>query len=471
MSTSQIGWITLDRTKSDLTAQLCHALRERILAGELQSGARLPSTRNLAEALGVARSTAVEAYSRLHAEGFLDAREGSSTRIASYISPPIIQRGFVRNLGTADATEASRLFVPGSPALENFPDKIWARCLAKSCRNLASDQLDYLANPNDKRLREAICHHLATRRGVSAQTTQIVVMPSTAMIVDTIARVVIRGISTKRACAWIEEPGYPPAQALLKDAGFNVVGVPCDDQGIDVSRCDGLAPKLIYVTPSHQYPTGVTMSLSRRLDLLKCAQANGSLIIEDDYDSEFQYIGPAIASLQSIDRAQNVVYVGTFSKVMAPGLRVAYAVVPLHLVDAVLTEQRQRGLSAATHIQAGLYTFLADGHLRAHIRIMNRLYAAKMSQLRTALLDHGQGVFEVANGHGGLQLAAWFNNRSVSDVDCVSRLGQAGYGIAPLSTFYLSHARPGLLFGIGRTPDDINNEVRRLIRLLLNYLA
>jgi len=273
-------------------------------------------------------------------------------------------------------------------------------------------------------------------------------MPSTGALIDTIARLLACENADKRPYAWIEEPGNTVARTLLVDAGFNLIAVPCDEQGIDLSSCTRPAPKLIYVKPSHQYFTGVTMSLSRRLALLKLAQAIECLVVEDDYDSKFQYNGSPIAAVQSIDHVQNVVYIGTFSKVVSPGLRVAYAILPHRLIEPMLTAQRLRGLTVSIHLQTALASFVAEGHLRAHIRRMNVVYEAKMAQLRTALIDHGQSQFDVADGNGGLQLAAWFKDCEVNDFKCAEKLSELGFGMAPLSKFHLSNSRPGLLFGV-----------------------
>jgi GntR family transcriptional regulator/MocR family aminotransferase len=466
MTTAPIGWIVLDRSRADLTGQLCRVLRERILAGELGRGTRLPSTRVLAKACEVSRSTVVEAYDRLHSEGFLTARRGSATRVAALSSVPVTS-----TVATSSAVSTSRAlptlrFVPGSPSLDAFPRRLWARYLGNSGRALHGSSLDYAFNPNDANLRRAICDHLERRRGVSADPERIVIMPSTGSLIDALARAVAANRNDHEHIAWVENPGYPPAREILSNAGFKIVGVPVDGASLDLAQGRGQPPAILYVTPSHQYPTGVTMPLSRRLDVLAFAQVSGTLILEDDYDSEFQYDGPAIAALQSIDRQQSVAYIGTLSKVLAPGLRTAYAVVPDRLIQAVLADQRLRGLSLPVHTQAALAAFIDDGHLRAHVRNMNHLYAPKMKSLRDALRLHGRQVFDISEGNGGLQLAAWFRDQSLDDVASMKRLQSKGYGMAALSAFFLSNPRSGLLFGIGDVTEDIDKVVRSLIELL-----
>ena len=465
MKTPHLGWLRLNRAEPDLINQLCCALRERILAGDLGSGARLPSTRALANACGVSRSTAVEAYNRLHAEGFLEATEGGSTRVARFLEMPAPQRPVSRPVNTTEIENETLPFQPGTPGLDDFPHKIWARCLAASGRSLTGKTLDYHSNSNDRRLRQAICEHLSTRRGVNADVQQIVIMPSTGTILDVVARITA-AISDITANAWIEEPGYTSAQVILHKAGYTLSGVPCDNSGIEIAKGVGPPPNLIYVTPSHQYPTGVTMTLPRRLELLRLAQSCNALIIEDDYDSEFQYDGSPIAALQSIDRGQCVVYLGTFSKIMAPGLRIAYAVLPHHLVDPVLAAQRERGLYVSAHIQTALSDFIADGHLRAHIRTMNRIYTARMASVKDALSRHGSGSFNVPNGVGGLQLAAWFNDQLIDDALCAERLRNAGYGVQALSSFFIGCTKRGLLFGVGAVPENIDQSIKQLVKLV-----
>ena len=465
MKTLPLGWLRLNRAEPDLINQLCCALRERILAGVLGSGARLPSTRTLAKACGVSRSTAVEAYGRLQAEGFLEATEGGSTRVAPFLEMPSPQRLASRPTNTTENATEALPFQPGSPGLDDFPHKIWTRCLAASGRSLTDKALDYHSNSNDRRLRQAICEHLSIRRGVNADVQQIVIMPSTSTILDVVARITA-AMSGITASAWIEEPGYASAQVILPKAGFALSGVPCDNSGIAIAQATGSPPNLIYVTPSHQYPTGVTMTLTRRLELLRLAQNCNALIIEDDYDSEFQYDGSPIAALQSIDRGQCVAYLGTFSKVMAPGLRVAYAVLPHHLVDPVLAAQRERGLYVSAHIQTAMSDFIADGHLRAHIRTMNRIYKARMAMLKDALSRHGSGTFDVPNGGGGLQLAVWFSDRLIDDVLCAERLRIAGYGVQALSGFFIGRSRSGLLLGVGTIPENIDKSVKQLVKVV-----
>ncbi|GAC1346795.1 MAG: PLP-dependent aminotransferase family protein [Acetobacteraceae bacterium] len=468
------GWLTLDRAAGDLEGQVHRAVRERILSGTLAAGQRLPSTRALAATLGIARSTVVQAYERLLAEGFLDAATGSATRVAILPGPPRTAR---RPGGRAATAATARVVSPepapggalqsGVPDLEGFPHAQWARCLGARARALRVHDLGYGATSGIAELRAAILAHVSATRGVNAVADQVVVVPSTGAAIDLIARLLLRLDVRGGDPAWIEDPGYPAAQALLRAAGARLVPVPCDAEGIDVAKASGPPPRLVYVTPSHQYPTGATMSLPRRLALLEAAQAWGAVVLEDDYDSEFQYGSRPIAALQGIDRGGSVAYLGTFSKVLAPGLRVAYAILPPHLLPEVTVAQRLRGAVVPVHVQAALADFLRDGYLRAHIRRIGASYAVRMAATVRALERHCGDVLSVEDGAGGLQLAAWFHDPGTDDRTAARMLQQKGFGVRALSDFYIGSPRPGLLFGIARSlPEQADGAVLRIRRVL-----
>lgn len=446
-------WLGLDRAAGNLESQVHRAVRERILDGSLPPGRALPSSRALAAALGVARSTVVHAYDRLRAEGFVEAAAGSATRVAALSRPPWREPDARTAPAPPVEATAAGMFQPGVPDLSAFPHAAWARCLSARARALRVHDLGYGDASGLDALRGAILAHVSATRGVSAEPGQVVVVPSTGAAVDLVARAVLRPeAGPARDLAWIEDPGYPAAQALLRGAGARLVPVPCDAEGIDVARAAGPAPGLIYVTPSHQYPTGVTMSLPRRLALLDLARAAGATVIEDDYDSEYHDRTRPIAALQGIDRGGTVAYVGTFSKVLAPGLRAAYAILPHRLVPAVASAQRLRGAAVPVHVQAALADFLRDGHLRAHVRRMGPVYAARRAATAAALDRHCGALLRPAEGHGGLHLAAWFRAAATDDSAAARALAERGFAVRALSGFHLGPPRPGLLFGIARAP-------------------
>ncbi|WP_445657426.1 MocR-like pyridoxine biosynthesis transcription factor PdxR [Achromobacter sp. NCFB-sbj8-Ac1-l] len=461
MTSQAVTWLVLDRPQGDLEGQLCRAIRERVRAGRLGAGEPLPSTRTLALALGVARSTVVQAYERLRAEGYVETVRGSGTRVSTARPRPLA--GAARSRASASAArtatpDASRQppaavasrtlpFQPGVPDLKSFPAAAWARCVAGRIKSLRIHDLGYGPVAGLPELRAAILAHAGTARGVVAQADQVAVFPSAAAAIDTLARV---ALAPQANTAWIEDPGWPRARALLRRAGAQLVPVPCDADGIDPSRVAGGAPRLIYVTPSHQCPTGVTMSLPRRLALLDAAQRHGAFIIEDDYDSEFRYDARPIAALQGIDTGQRVAYVGTFSKTLAPGLRVAYAILPPELVAACHADMALRQGDVPIHIQAGLADFLNDGHFRSHIRRMRGVYAERMHNLVRALTQHCGDWLDVADGGGGLKLAARLRDHGVDDHRVVRALAERGYGARTFSEFCLSAPVPGLVFGIAQ---------------------
>ena len=457
-------WLTLDRAAGDLEGQIHRGVRERILAGQVTAGQRLPSTRRLAASLGLARSTVVHAYERLQAEGFLEAAAGSTTRVATLPPPPLHAQGSRSDEVTVQSQpDLVGMLQPGVPDLADFPHAAWARCLGARARALRLHDLGYGAASGLEELRSAILAHVSVTRGVVAKVDQVLVLPSTGAAIDLLARLLLRPGEPGRDIAWIEEPGYPAAQMLLRDAGARLVPVPCDQHGIDVGGRDLASPRLIYVTPSHQYPTGVTMSLSRRLQLLDTAKANGAVILEDDYDSEFQYGSKPIAALKGIDRGGSVAYLGTFSKVLAPGLRVAYAVLPSWLVGDAMAAQRLRGAVVPIHMQAALADFLREGTLRAHIRRMGAVYAARMATTVAALRRHCGPTLDVGAGAGGLQLAVWFKDARLDDRAVTERLNRQGIAVRPLSSLHLGPSRPGLLVGIARTtPEEADTAAQRI---------
>ncbi|WP_220790487.1 MocR-like pyridoxine biosynthesis transcription factor PdxR [Gluconacetobacter asukensis] len=461
------AWLVLTPESGPLESQIHRAIRERVLAGQLAAGDRLPSSRALARALGVARSTIVLAYDRLRAEGFLDARAGSATRVASLPSPPLHGHNAPPPSpppGMPDIVlDALR---PGLPDLASFPHAAWARCLGARARAGRLIDLGYGGRAaGAPELRAAILSHVRATRGVVATPDQVVIVPSIRIAVEAIARIALS--TAANPVAWVEEPGYIPIHTILKAAGARLVPLPCDSEGMDVTHAPGPPPRLICVTPSHQYPTGADMSLRRRLAVLGHAHASGAVVLEDDYDSEFQYDTRPVAALQGIDRTGSVAYLGTFSKILAPGLRVAYAVLPPRLVAPLTDFLSGRGIAVPIHLQLALADFITDGHLRAHIRRMNTLYADRMAGALAALRHHCDTVLIPGPGTGGLQLAARFTDPTRDDRAIARRLWSQGLGVRPLSDYHLGPAQPGLLLGIASATPEAMDRAARVIRACL----
>jgi GntR family transcriptional regulator / MocR family aminotransferase len=448
MARDTATWLVLDRTRGDLEGQIYRGFRARILSGALRPGDALPSTRALAGLLGTARSTVVAGLDRLRAEGFLTGRAGAATRVADV---PAVPAGRAEPLpDPRHEPERFAPFRPGLPDLDLFPARAWSRCLAARARHLRLHDLGYGEELGLPALRAAIVDHVARSRAVVADPAQVVVLPSTAAALDLIARLTL----APGDVAWIEDPGYPTAQALLRRAGARIVPVPVDAQGIDPAAAPPGPPRLIYVSPSHQYPTGVAMSLARRMALLDQA----ALIVEDDYDSEFHYAGRPLAALQGLGSspAAQVAYIGTFSKVLAPGLRVAYAILPPRLLAAAQAAIRLSGASVALHVQAAMADFIAEGHLAAHIRRMRRIYHARMDDTAAMIAARHADRFTVGARDGGLQLALYLREAQADDRALAAALHRQGLGAMPLSAFYLGPPRPGLLLGIASaTPERI----------------
>ncbi|MDN5005026.1 PLP-dependent aminotransferase family protein [Bradyrhizobium sp. GCM10027634] len=451
--------INLNRAGDDgLVSQLTSQLRSLIATGRIGKGRALPSSRRLASDLGVSRNTVTYAFEQLAAEGYLDASHGrrpvttvdGGERVAA-------AGGLASNVNSARprlSPWASKLkqadwpmsyqaplkpLRPGHGDFREFPNEVWARCLRRSAVRAAKRELGPV---NRTRLREALAHYLATSRGARATADQIMILPSAQAALTLIAAVLI----TKGDAVWVEDPGYPGAAAAFRASGARVTGIRLDEQGMQ--RMPGLAaPKLIFMTPSHQHPTGRLMSLARRTEFLRFSRPGKTWIVEDDYDGEFHYDSRPVPALQGLDGHGRVLYVGTFSKAMTSDIRLGYLVVPPALVGTFEIAQRHIGLIASSHVQEALAEFIADGHFLAHLRRVRRLYHARRDHLVEGLERHLGEVMSVEVPLGGIQLVARLK-RGRADQAAVERLVAAGVETRALSSLALARPRDhGLLLG------------------------
>jgi len=475
--------IALDRNDAaPLHRQLYQQLRTAILAGQLGAATRLPSTRTLAGELGVSRTTALLAYEQLRDEGYLDGRIGAGTTVAPLprqaprrqpqARPALSLRGATMAGAAWPGDERRRdrphAFQLGMPDIEHFPWRLWARALGQRARpGLAAlpgerDPAGYYP------LRAAIAAHLGMARGVRCAPEQVIVVAGAQAAFDLSSRLLLDPGDP----VWFEEPGYPGARAALLAAGARPLPVPVDAGGLDVDAGQRLEPtaRAVYVTPSHQFPLGVTMSVTRRLALLAWARRAGALVLEDDYDSEFRYVGHPPPALQGLDDTGRVVYLGTFSKVLFPALRVGYLVVPPELVEAFTAACRFTGAQVPLLEQAALADFMTAGHFGRHVRRMRALYAQRGAALIRAVRRHAGDLLEVRSAYAGLHLVGWLSP-GVDDRAAAERAAAAGIEAHALSGFAVEPVERGaLLLGyapigeteIARGARDLSSALRRL---------
>ena len=449
-----------------LYRQLYEQLRNAILDGSLGAGARLPSTRSLAEELAVARNTVMNAYEQLLAEGYLQGETGSGTYVARALPdalrraapvrdqkvhrrkmPALSERGqaLARSQMGVRYIDAPRPFRPGTPALDRFPFAAWSRLLAKYWRREPAGLLPYTDPAGYRPLREAVAAYVPAVRAVNCDAEQIIVVSGAQQALDVAARLLLDPGDE----VWMEEPGYPGARAAFAAAGVKTVAVPIDGAGLNVSEGERLAPKarLAYVTPSHQYPTGVVMTLARRLELLRWAGRKHSWILEDDYDSEYRYASRPVASLQGLDKSGTVIYCGTFSKVLFPSLRLGYLVVPEPMVEAFRRAKAAVDRNCPTVEQAVLAEFIAEGHLARHIRRMRKLYLERQNALLESLRRELAGAVEVHSHDAGMHVVGWLA-KGMRDAEVSRRALELGVEAPALSSYRARlGGRGGLILG------------------------
>jgi GntR family transcriptional regulator / MocR family aminotransferase len=478
--------IALDRSAAKpLYRQICDGYRAAIVERRLTAGQRLPSTRTLAAELEISRIPVLNAFDQLLAEGYFESRVGSGTFVSSTVpddagSPPrsTARLGVRRPRTRAVARRPDVLlrstrepwlqgfgaFRMSEPALDHFPFRIWSRLVTRHSRGARRDALNYGSPLGDLPLRQALAAYLGMARAVRCEAEQIMVVSGSQQALEITARVLL----DPRDPVWVEEPGYGGARDALAMAGARLVPVPVDHEGLDVGAGIRMCrrARAALVTPSHQYPLGATMSASRRLQLLDWAHTAGSWIIEDDYDSEYRYESQPIAALQGLDRHARVVYLGTFSKVLFPALRVGYLVIPGDLVRRFAAVREAMDICPPALNPAVLADFIGEGHFARHLRRTRLLYRERRSALVEGLRRHLGRRLRVVGAEAGIHLVALCDrpgDRSIS-----RRAARDGLWAMPLSACYLGRpVRHGLVLGYGGTRvEEMPGAVQRLRRAI-----
>lgn len=476
------GILTLDRSADiPLPEQIYRALRQAVRAGLLVSGTRVPSTRRLALSLKVSRNTVNSAYDLLQAEGIISLRPGAAPRIAENLLPEsaspgrpgrstlpaLSRRGrmLAVNLRKDGWATSHGALQPGAPALDCFPYEEWARCLRRAARLERGPDLQYRNYTGVPALKRQLARHLAAERGVRAESEQILITSSMQASLSLLSQ----ALADADDEVWLEEPGYLGARTAFHLAGFRIRPLPVDGQGADTRAMTAgeTPPKLIYVTPSHQYPLGARMPLSRRLALLEAARAAGAVVLEDDYDSEFLFSGRPVAALYGLASEGQVIYLGTLSKSLMPGLRIAYCVVPSALVEPLTQLMRNMGCAANVQAQAALAQFMDGGAYQKHLKLIRHVYRERGEMLVDTLKTRLGNRIEVEPPAGNVQIALTFRE-AVDDVALAKAMQRAGFAVSALSTCYLGDpVKRGLIVGFAdATPGQIAAGVDTLGSLL-----
>ncbi len=462
--------LTVDRSSVvPLQRQIREAIRDGILGGSFRSGMRLPSWQELAGELTVARGTVKAAYDWLAGEGLIVGRGAQGTFVTADFARPIEPAQPDGSLADSDRFYPYQWGSPplpfqlGVPALDQFPRVLWARAASRAARALTLGAMSYPDPAGWLPLRAAIAAYVASARGVLCEPSQIFMTTGYTGALDLIARAVGRG----QPKCWIEDPGFFRARTALDIAGFAQVAVPVDDEGIDVAAGMAIAPdaRLALVTPSHQSPLGMAMSLARRSALLNWAAHAGAWIVEDDYYGEFRTKGRPIPALASLDNRGRTLYVGSFSKVMIPALRLGYVIVPPALVPTFREITSFLIPAPAPTVQMALAEFIEKGHFARHIRRMIRLYGERRQALADALREVFGDKIRIGMQSNGIHLIAWFDT-DLPDIELGVRA--ASLGVAALSPWTVNRTLPpALVLGFANVPaDKARMEVTRLAHAL-----
>jgi GntR family transcriptional regulator / MocR family aminotransferase len=471
--------LPLRDSKTPAYRWLYAAVRGEILDGRLRPGTRLPATRDLAERYGLSRGTIVSAFEQLRSEGYVEGSVGSGTYVSKVLPDELLQvprkageqatpqrkqRRKISDYGKrvelfpSYEMRPSRAFRANVPALELFPTNLWAQITARRFRRasasflLGCEPLGYFP------LREVVGDYLRTSRGVNCVAEQIAIVSGMQEALDLTARLFLN--PGDRVC--MENPGFPGAAMAFEAVGAKVSAVRVDGEGMGLPGA-GLRARLVYITPGHQFPLGITMSLTRRLELLKWARNSGALIFEDDYDSEFRYSGRPVPALQGLDRSGLVLFAGSFSKVLFPSLRLGYLVIPADLVNLFSAMISLTTRHAALPEQAVLCDFISEGHFGRHLRRMREVYAERLSALLQGAREKLGGLLEISEIEAGLQTVGWLC-KGIDGESATRAAAVRDVEIFPLSRYSRGRiAREGLQLGFAAVDE---REIRRGVQEL-----
>jgi GntR family transcriptional regulator/MocR family aminotransferase len=452
-----LAHLPIDRSlRVPLQQQIYDGFRCAIVSGMLRPGQRVPSTRMLAKDLGMSRLPVLAAYEQLLREGYFETRVGSGTYVCAAVPDSRMHPKPRRARDSRREPErvpigrdegGIRPFRTSLPALDEFPHASWARLVCRQAQRMTPSDLAYGDPAGTGPLRAAIASHLRTTRAANCEADRVLITSGSQAGLRLSAAVTLaRGDRVA-----MEEPGYPGARAAFVAAGAEVVPVPLDDEGIDVTALSALKQRVraVYVTPSHQYPLGMAMSAPRRVGLLRWAAQHDAWILEDDYDSDYRYVSRPLGALQGMDSRERVIYIGTFSKVLYPSLRVGYVVVPAALWERFLDARDAFDIFSPTLYQHALTELLNDGSFARHLRRMRGIYQRRRDALLEGLDRHCSQLLTVANADAGLHVTTFLNEPG-DDHTLVRRMRARGLTATPLSDCYESRARrQGLLLGFG----------------------
>jgi GntR family transcriptional regulator / MocR family aminotransferase len=484
----------LDSRRADrpLYRQIYEAIRMAILTGEFGPGKRLAATRALARELGVSRITVLNAYEQLFAEGYLDGKGGAGTFVAAELPDnllktetikqsrqkktdaplrlsPFGEKLALKDIGSIRARTIAKFqpFQNGLTAVDKFPFEIWSRIAARVHRNPSREVLGYGDPQGYFPLRKAIAAHLRSARGVNCAPEQVIITSGAQQALDLAARIFL----SEKDAVLMEDPCYQEARSAFAAIGAKIIPVPVDAEGLSLVAAKQKA-KLVYVTPSHQYPLGVTMSLPRRLALLEWARTNDAWIIEDDYNSEFRYAGRPLASLQGLDQGGRVIYVGTFSKTIFPSLRIGCAVVPPDLVGIFTTARAINDTHSSLIDQAILTEFISDGHFVRHVRRMRTLYEERQQTLIAECEKNLAGLLSVKKADAGMHVVGWLP-QGVSDKAISRKAAEQNLKLAPISAYCAKKLpRGGLILGYTAfEKNQIKEGVKKLKAILSTEIS
>jgi GntR family transcriptional regulator / MocR family aminotransferase len=473
--------IPLSKRGAPLFRQIYLGLREAILSGAFHSGEKLPSTRDLAEQLGVSRTVVLLAYDQLLSEGYVTGRAGSGTFVSGNVilrraAPPerSVQVRLSR-FGSFASAAWSRVHFPpprqralpydfayGRSDLQTFPLEMWRRMLLRVARSASVSALDYGSAGGKVALREAITTHLRRSRSVVCDPSQVIVVNGSQQALDLIARVLIRPGEEVA----IEDPSYQGTREILRAAGARLRPIAVDRDGLNPAKLPA-AIRIAFVTPSHQFPTGAILPLARRLELLEWAKRRNAIIVEDDYDGEFRYEGQSLDSLQGLDRQGRVVYIGTFSRTIFEALRIGYLIAPKNLVPAFSAAKWLCDRHTATLEQETLARFISSGMYERHLRRVRRRNAARRDALLVAIQTHLGDRVDVAGDGAGAHIVLWPRQR-VSEESVIAAAAERGVQVYGITGYWVKKpSRAGIMLGYTRMNEtQIREGIRRLGEVL-----